>query len=548
MTPEDSPELSVIIPTYNRRERLRVCLDALSRQTQDPATFEVVVADDGSSDGTADMVEGMDTPLRLRAVRLQNGGWAAAANAGAQAAAGRVCLQIDDDVIASPQLVAEHVAAHREKAPTMAIGRLIQEPPRSKDWFVAAFTAAWNRRYDEMAEREADWRDCFGANFSAPREMLTAVGGFSADRPAVADMELAYRLHQKYCVPIYLPNATAVHDDEKERKRLISDVAGFGAFAAEFADRHPKTRAKLFGWFAHAEPREAMLRRLLLGLRVPAAVLAAAGRWIPGGGRRQVWYDFIARYTFWLAARGNMSRRVWLQTTRGVPVLMYHAFTTDGERDRFVLPARSFARQMRLLKALRYRAISLAELAEELRQGTPLPERAVVITIDDGYADNFEIARPILRRHGFSATLFPVSGRLGSGNDWDSDGAARGRPLLSADQIRQMHDEGFDVGAHTRSHCSLPAMADDVAAEEVERSRGDLEAILNAPVATFAYPYGEVDDRAVEIVGRTGFRGACTTQARLSNLGDDPLQIPRLAIMSSDTIRNFLRKLWFGGF
>lgn len=544
---QESPELSVVIPTFNRRDRLRVCLDALARQSQDPATFEVVVADDGSADGTSEMVEAMETPLRLRALRLENGGWARAANLGAEAAQGRVVLQIDDDVIASPQLVAEHVAAHRDGAPRMAIGRLIQEPPKSKDWFVACFTTAWNRRYDELAEREADWRDCFGANFSAPRQMLAEVGGFSTDRPAVADMELAYRLLGKGCVPTYLPGAEAVHDDEKDRARLLSDIAGFGSFAAEFADRHPETRALLFGWFGHAEPREAFLRHLLLAARVPPAPLAALGRWAPRRGR-QLWYDFIARYAFWLAARSSMGRAAWQRTTGGVPVLMYHAFTAEGERDRFVAPARSFERQMSLLKALRYRTISLRELAEALRRDQPLPRRSVVITIDDGYRDTYEIARPILRRHGFSATLYPVSGRLSEGNDWDDGGAASGRPLLSPGQLREMRGEGFEVGAHTRTHRSLAGLPPEESADEVERSRRDLEEVLGEPVATFAYPYGELDEEAVEIVGRAGFSGACTTQTRIARPGDDPLRIPRLEIMGSDSIRNFLRKIWFGGF
>ncbi len=544
---QDPPELSVVIPTYNRRERLQVCLDALARQTQDPATFEVVIADDGSADGTADMVEAMETPLQLRALRLENGGWARAANAGAEAARGRVCLQIDDDVIASPQLVAEHVAAHRDGGPRMAIGRLVQDPPKSRDWFVAGFTTAWNRRYDELSERDADWRDCFGANFSAPREMLAEVGGFSTDRPAVADMELAYRLDQKGCIPTYLPRAEAVHDDEKDRARLLSDIAGFGSFAAEFADRHPETRAMLFGWFGHAEPREAFLRHLLLAARVSPAPLAALGRWIPPRGR-QLWYDFIARYAFWLAARRSMGRAAWQRTVGGVPVLMYHAFAAGEEHDRFVAPSRSFERQMAILKALRYRTTSLQRLGEALRGGEPLPRRTVVITIDDGYRDSYEVARPILRRRGFSATLYPVSGRLADANDWDADGAAKGRPLLSPEQLRELRGEGFEVGAHTRTHRSLAGLAEEVASAEVGQSRSELEAALGAPVATFAYPYGEFDDAAVEVVERAGFSAACTTQTRIARPGDDPLRIPRLEIQGSDSIRNFLRKIWFGGF
>lgn len=546
--PLQPPKLSIVIPTFNRRERLRTCLQALERQTQDPIDFEVVVADDGSTDGTADMVESLQTPLRLRVLRLQNGGWTAAANAGAGAAAGEICLQIDDDVLASPQLVAEHLAAHQGRSPTMAVGRLIQEPPKSKDWFVGAYTTAWNRRYDELAERKTDWRDCFGANFSAPAELLRKAGGFLTDKPALADMELGYRLNQAGCTPLYLPRAEAVHDDEKDRERLLRDGAGFGGFAATFAERHPETRTLLFGWYGSAGPREAALRQLLLTLNVPPALLARLGDLLPGRDRKQHWYDFIARYSFWFATRAAMAPQVWSETIRGVPVLMYHGFTDSSEEDRFVMPRRAFELQMRVLKGLRYRSITLAELARTLADGRPLPRRSVVITIDDGYRDNFEIARPILRNLGMQATLFPVSGRLGAANDWNDSGVNQGRSMLSEAELREMSDAGFEVGAHTRSHPHLPELDPAASAAEIDSSRADLEALTGGPVATFAYPYGEFTDETVAMVSAAGFDGACTTESRLARAGDDPMRIPRLEIQGADTLRNFVRKIYFGGF
>ena len=453
-----------------------------------------------------------------------------------QAAIGRICLQIDDDILSSPQLVAEHVKAHSGDAPRVAIGRLIQEPPSSSDWFVKAFTTAWNRRFDELGERAADWRDCFGANFSAPRELLAKAGGFTTDRPGVADMELGYRLTQMGCVPTYLPNATAVHDDEKGRERLLSDIAGFAGFATAFVERHPETRGQLFGWYGDAGPKEAVMRAALLTLRVSPTFLAHAGGLIPGAGRKQVWYDFVARFAFWIAVRGNLDRAGWRRTTGGLPVLMYHAFAVDDE-DRFVQPARSFERQMKLLAAMRYRVISLQELAQILRRGEALPERSVVITIDDGYRDSFEIARPVIRGHGFPATVFPVSTGLGASNDWDEDGPTKDRPLLSVEQIREMCGDGFEVGAHTRTHLSLADVNAKIAAEEIGGSRKDLETALGSPVATFAFPFGEISDTAVSAVEQAGFVGACTTETRHVRPGDNPLLIPRLEIKGSDGLR-----------
>jgi peptidoglycan/xylan/chitin deacetylase (PgdA/CDA1 family) len=203
---------------------------------------------------------------------------------------------------------------------------------------------------------------------------------------------------------------------------------------------------------------------------------------------------------------------------------------------------------MRLLAALRYRVVGFEEIARALREGRPLPRRTAAITIDDGYADNFEVAYPVLRRHGFTATLFLISRRLGAEADWSGDpGPTDGRPLLTLEQVRQMRAGGLAVGAHTRTHRPLPELSAEQAAEEVGGSRADLEADLGEPVPTFAYPYGALDEQAVDAVKHASFGGACTTHPRHARFGDDPLLIPRIEVRGTDTTLRFLRKLLLGG-
>jgi peptidoglycan/xylan/chitin deacetylase (PgdA/CDA1 family) len=227
---------------------------------------------------------------------------------------------------------------------------------------------------------------------------------------------------------------------------------------------------------------------------------------------------------------------------------MYHAFSDGRDRgDRFTVPKRAFARQMRLLSILRYRVISFEELARALREQRALPRRTAVITIDDGYIDNARVAQPILRRHDFPATLFLVSRRLGGKNDWDEEGELRERPLLSLDAVLAMRRDNIEIGAHTETHSSLPDLEDKVAVQEIEGSRVDLESALGGPITTFAYPFGRLDDRVVAIVNRAGYLGACTVSPRLAHFGGDPLRIPRLEVKASDSITRFLRKLWLGG-
>jgi len=540
--------LAIAIATHNRRELLRRCLEALAEQIADPATFEVLVADDGSSDGTAEMLAELRTPFRLRSVRLEKVGKAAALNAALGAVEAEACLFLDDDTIASPELVAEHVAARRRDPDALALGKIVQRPPTRRDPYASAAAERWNRRYAELAGIVPDWADCYGGNFSAPHRTLVEIGGFAADLPAVEDLEIGFRLCRAGCTPVYLPGAEALHDDEKPGRRILAHERRYGAWCVCFAEEHPETRPRLLGWFAESTPREVGLRRLLLALRVAPGALVAAGRAIPGTGRRQVWFDFVSRYAFWHGVKGATDRETWQRTIGGVPVLMYHAFTDGGEEDRYILPKRSFARQMRLLAALRYRVVGFEEIALALGEGRALPRRTVAITIDDGYGDNFEIAYPILRRHRFTATLFLISRKLGSKANWSSEGGPTdGRALLSLEQVRQMRADGLAVGAHTRTHRPLPQLPAVEAEAEIAGSRADLEAALGEAVGTFAYPYGELDEQAVDAVKRASFLGACTTHPRHARFGDDPLLIPRIEVRGSDTTRRFLRKLWLGG-
>jgi len=222
---------------------------------------------------------------------------------------------------------------------------------------------------------------------------------------------------------------------------------------------------------------------------------------------------------------------------------MYHAFGGDGERaSRYVLPAERFTAQMRLLQRLRFRVIGLDEHVARLRVGTVSP-RTVVITIDDGYRDNHAIAYPILRRFGYPATVFMVSGRIGGVNDWDDEGELPGRSLLGRHELRELVAGGIAVGAHTRTHPSLPAVDAETATAEIAGSKTELEAELGAAVDLFAYPYGRYDEQAVEAARDAGFRAACTTKPGLSRPGGDSHLIERIEVRGDDSMARFVAGL-----
>jgi peptidoglycan/xylan/chitin deacetylase (PgdA/CDA1 family) len=227
----------------------------------------------------------------------------------------------------------------------------------------------------------------------------------------------------------------------------------------------------------------------------------------------------------------------------GTPILMYHGFA-DGDEpgSRYILPARRFEAQLRMLRRLRFRVISFGEHVARLREGA-LSRRTAVITIDDGYLDNLEIAYPILRHFDVPATLFMVSGRIGGVNDWDTKGELAGRRLLGGDELRKIAAGGIEIGAHTRSHPNLPVLDAVQVGAEIAGSKADLEAELESRVDLFAYPYGRHDEQAVSAVRRAGFYAACTTRPGLSSLGCDPFLIERIEVRGDDSMSRFVAGL-----
>jgi peptidoglycan/xylan/chitin deacetylase (PgdA/CDA1 family) len=185
---------------------------------------------------------------------------------------------------------------------------------------------------------------------------------------------------------------------------------------------------------------------------------------------------------------------------------MYHSVDHFDEDPHLVTvsPAR-FERQLAWLRARGLRGVAMGELLDAHAAGRA--RGLVGLTFDDGYADFATRAVPALLRYGFGATVYVVSGRIGTYNAWD-DGCPR-KPLMTAEQIRTVAGAGMEVASHGRHHVSLPGTDDTELREELEESRAALEDIVQAPVTGFAYPYGHATEREVEAVRAAGYDHAC---------------------------------------
>jgi len=241
------------------------------------------------------------------------------------------------------------------------------------------------------------------------------------------------------------------------------------------------------------------------------------------------------------ANKAQVAPCVKLVDAFAVPVLMYHriADLTPAEarnplmRDLTVSPAH-FEKQVKYLVDNGFTCLLASEVEDAVRNGKQLPEKAVAITMDDGYRDNFDCAFPILTRYNVPATIFIVTGTVG----------ATGH--LSWDNIHEMRPHPVGYGSHTVTHADLTSLSADKLDYELRESKRVIESRLFERITAVAYPSGQynraVTQKAEEIGYLAGWKkGGGPVQPRT-----DPFLLPRVRVNGYATLDDFKRKVWSG--
>jgi peptidoglycan/xylan/chitin deacetylase (PgdA/CDA1 family) len=224
-------------------------------------------------------------------------------------------------------------------------------------------------------------------------------------------------------------------------------------------------------------------------------------------------------------------------------VLMYHGVADEAEDPNHLCVAPSrFAEQLAWLKRRGLRGVSIGALVDAMRAGRP--RGLVGITFDDGYVSVLEAALPELRRHGFTATMFIVSGRLSGSNEWDEGPRW---PLMSAGQVREVAAAGMEIGSHSTTHVRLAGLDARQLEAQVGDSKASLADLVGAPVRGFAYPYGSMDAAARLAVRDAGYDYACAVETPLRELGI--MALPRVYVGQRDDARRMaVKRLLFRGY
>jgi peptidoglycan/xylan/chitin deacetylase (PgdA/CDA1 family) len=194
------------------------------------------------------------------------------------------------------------------------------------------------------------------------------------------------------------------------------------------------------------------------------------------------------------------------------PILLYHqvaAVPTQHDPHGLAVSPGQFEQQMGYLHRAGYRCVSLAGAVRCVRAGRGLPRKSFVLTFDDGYRDLYFTVWPILRRFGFTATIFLVAGRAGGWSDWKGQTGPAAAPLLSWSEARELIGFGAAFGSHTVTHPRLGQLDETQALAEIQRSKAILEERLGVPIDLFSYPYANYNARIQRIVAETGYMAAC---------------------------------------
>jgi len=210
----------------------------------------------------------------------------------------------------------------------------------------------------------------------------------------------------------------------------------------------------------------------------------------------------------------------------GIPVLCYHAFGDDSQVT--YISEKKFREQMQYLKDNSYFTLTLDEFNDFILNKKPIPEHSVLITIDDGYMNNYQIAYPILKELGLNATIFIITNGINDGY------------YMSADQLVDMSKNGISFGSHTTNHQQLDKLTYEEQLKIMQDSKTALENILGTKITAFCYPFGKFNENSKKAAKESGYSTAFNINGGFADLNDNPLNIDRQVVLGNYDINKFI--------
>ena len=227
-----------------------------------------------------------------------------------------------------------------------------------------------------------------------------------------------------------------------------------------------------------------------------------------------------------------------------LPIMMYHYISNTPANNVLklsltVTPA-LFSQQLDYLKQQGYQTITFNQLLDALYYDGPLPKKPIILTFDDGYADAYHVALPILKAHGYSGMFYIISGKVG----WQG--------YMNWNQLHSLYASGMQIGSHSVHHLDLGieySNSPQVAQQEVQQSQKTLEQKLGILIQQFCYPSGApfktgslyLQQHIMTMLVATGYVGATTDPGRTGTYQSSllPLALLRIRVDGRNNLQTF---------
>jgi peptidoglycan/xylan/chitin deacetylase (PgdA/CDA1 family) len=220
-----------------------------------------------------------------------------------------------------------------------------------------------------------------------------------------------------------------------------------------------------------------------------------------------------------------------------LPILMYHyirtppSTRTDMLGYRLSVSPQDFETQVDWLYANHFHPVTFDQVRAYFAGRFPLPSKPVVITFDDGYADLYTTAFPILQAHGFTAVAYIVSGFVD-----------RGR-YVTHDQVLQMDRAGIEIASHTVDHADMARVSWGMATYQLVESKRWLEGLVGHPVVDFAYPSGQYTGQTIQLLGQLGYDTAVIEDGTSMHSRANRYTWGRVRVGGGESLHDFIANL-----
>lgn len=235
---------------------------------------------------------------------------------------------------------------------------------------------------------------------------------------------------------------------------------------------------------------------------------------------------FSLRYNWWRIPIGYNQARV----------LMYHSInehTGIKKQDKWIVTPKDFEKQMSWFAKNGWQSFTISELVSLDK----IPYKSLAITFDDGFEDNYTNALSILKKYNFKATIYLVPNM--EKNSWEGT-----KKLLKNEQLLEMQKSSLiEFGSHTLSHANLLTIDNRLVANELQKSKDDIEKITLRECKAFAYPYGKFDNTTINEVKNAGYASAVTVKRGFYKTNDDKFTIKRIGILGNESFFDFYLKI-----